>query len=188
MRRSYLIRTIAAGTLLAAFFLLQALWIPAKAMLGQVLLEHSWQQLQAGNPGVKPWPWADTHAIALLEVPRLQIRQVLLAGASPRTLAWGPVWFTANDSGVSGDVVLSGHRDTHFSFLQRLQAGEELLLSTETGRLSYTVVQMEVVDSRSASLNLHADRLRLTLVTCYPFDALQAGGPLRYVVTAVPSA
>jgi sortase A len=26
---------------------------------------------------------------------------------------------------------------------------------------------------------------RLTLVTCWPFDALRAGGPERYVVTAV---
>jgi sortase (surface protein transpeptidase) len=25
---------------------------------------------------------------------------------------------------------------------------------------------------------------RLTLITCYPFGALRAGGPLRYVVTA----
>jgi sortase (surface protein transpeptidase) len=25
---------------------------------------------------------------------------------------------------------------------------------------------------------------RLTLVTCYPFDAIEPGGPLRYVVTA----
>ena len=26
---------------------------------------------------------------------------------------------------------------------------------------------------------------RLTLVTCYPFDAIRPGGPLRYVVSAV---
>ena len=24
----------------------------------------------------------------------------------------------------------------------------------------------------------------MTLITCYPFDALEAGGPLRYVVFA----
>ncbi len=187
MRRSYLIRTIAAGALLAAFFTLQALWIPAKAALGQALLEHSWQELQAGNPGVKPWPWADTHAIALLEVPRLEIRQVLLSGASPRNLAWGPVWFTLNGNHVSGDVVVSGHRDTHFSFLQHLQAGDELLLSTEAQQIRYEIVQLEIVDSRTATLNPLSDTRRLTLVTCYPFDALQAGGPLRYVVTAVPN-
>ena len=30
----------------------------------------------------------------------------------------------------------------------------------------------------------HGGEARLTLITCYPFDALRAGGPLRYVVTA----
>jgi len=187
MRRSNLIRSSAAGALLAAFFILQALWIPAKAALGQVLLEYSWQQLLAGNPGVKPWTWADTHAIALLEVPRLKIRQVLLSGASPRNLAWGPVWFTINDGQLDGDVLLSGHRDTHFSFLQQVTTGDELRLNTGTTQMTYKVVQMEIVDSRTATLNPSIDTRRLTLVTCYPFDALQAGGPLRYVVTALPS-
>ncbi len=187
MRRSHLIRSSAAGALLAAFFMLQALWIPAKAALGQVLLEHSWQQLKAGNPGIKPWPWADTHAVALLEVPRLEIRQVLLSGASPRNLAWGPVWFTANDERMHGDVLLSGHRDTHFSFLKHLQRGDEMRISNGSQQMAYRVVQMEVVDSRTATLNPSADEQRLTLVTCYPFDALQAGGPLRYVVTAMPT-
>jgi sortase A len=186
VRRSYLIRTLAAGTMLAAFFMLQALWIPAKAALGQTLLEHSWQQLKAGNPGVKPWPWADTHAIALLEVPRLEIRQVLLAGSSPRNLAWGPVWFTVNNHKLSGDVILSGHRDTHFSFLQNLREGDDLLVSTADSQVSYQIVRTDIVDSRTTSLQPQSDTRRLTLVTCYPFDALEAGGPMRFVVTALP--
>ena len=31
---------------------------------------------------------------------------------------------------------------------------------------------------------LDTDSAILSLVTCYPFDARDAGGPLRYVVTA----
>ena len=31
---------------------------------------------------------------------------------------------------------------------------------------------------------LDTQQSMLSLVTCYPFDALEAGGPLRYVVTA----
>jgi sortase A len=41
-----------------------------------------------------------------------------------------------------------------------------------------------VVDSRKGSLLLDTDGAMLTLVTCYPFDAVDPGGPLRYVVTA----
>ncbi|MDX5297649.1 MAG: hypothetical protein LPK85_01730, partial [Gammaproteobacteria bacterium] len=46
----------------------------------------------------------------------------------------------------------------------------------------------EVVDSRHARLqlwDLDAGEDQLVLVTCYPFDATDPGGPLRYVVTAV---
>jgi len=46
------------------------------------------------------------------------------------------------------------------------------------------VLEADVVDSRNGSLVLDTDVAILTLVTCYPFDAASAGGPLRYVVTA----
>ena len=43
-----------------------------------------------------------------------------------------------------------------------------------------------MVDSRTAVLRA-ADGPALALLTCYPFDTLRAGGPLRWVVTALPS-
>ena len=43
-----------------------------------------------------------------------------------------------------------------------------------------------IVDSRRKALPLSDSVERLLLVTCYPFDALAPGGPLRYVVSAVP--
>ena len=46
------------------------------------------------------------------------------------------------------------------------------------------ITGLDVVDSRRGSLVLDTDVSALTLVTCYPFDALEPGGPLRYVVTA----
>jgi len=49
---------------------------------------------------------------------------------------------------------------------------------------TYQVVGVDIVDSRKGSLVLDTNVAMLSLVTCYPFDALEAGGPLRYVVTA----
>ncbi|MEE2980148.1 MAG: hypothetical protein VYA71_01235 [Pseudomonadota bacterium] len=43
---------------------------------------------------------------------------------------------------------------------------------------------MVVVDSRRVHIEINADTPRLVLSTCYPFDTLTAGGPLRYVVFA----
>jgi len=87
--------------------------------------------------------------------------------------------------GEVGNAVIAGHRDTHFQFLKDVQAGEMLKLESGRGiEHSYEVIGVEVVDSRKASLLLDTDTAMLSLVTCYPFDALEAGGPLRYVVTA----
>jgi sortase A len=46
-----------------------------------------------------------------------------------------------------------------------------------------TVEATSVVDSRTAVIRSE-DRAGLILITCYPFDAVVPGGPLRYVVTA----
>jgi len=51
-------------------------------------------------------------------------------------------------------------------------------------RFHYRVREIEVADQRDLRLpRLLAERT-LTLVTCYPFDAVETGGPLRYVVVA----
>jgi sortase A len=87
--------------------------------------------------------------------------------------------------GETGNAIIGGHRDTHFQFLRNVEVGELLGMETTRGqRHIYKVVGVDIVDSRKGSLVLDTDAAMLTLVTCYPFDALEAGGPLRYVVTA----
>lgn len=46
------------------------------------------------------------------------------------------------------------------------------------------VRERAVVDARTAVLAGADDARELVLVTCYPFDALRPGGPLRYLVLA----
>ena len=50
-----------------------------------------------------------------------------------------------------------------------------------------TVQATSVVDSRTAVIRTEDWSTSLVLVTCYPFDAVRPGGPLRYVVTASAS-
>jgi len=172
----------------AAFFslllLAQAVWIPLKAEVAQWLIERSWEKALGGNPDARPWPWADTRAEAILSVPARGIRQVVLAGNSGRNLAFGPV---INDGTLDGrDRVISGHRDTHFRFLESLQTGDLIQLTTRESSRWFEVRYTDVVDSRNEELVIDPGVDRISLVTCYPFDSLQAGGPLRYVVTAMP--
>jgi sortase A len=162
----------------------QALWIPLKAELAQWLIMRSWEHSVAGHGAVPPWPWADTAAAAVLEVPALGVSQVVLGGNSSRNLAFGPVLLDASSGGQ--DLVISGHRDTHFRFLRRLQAGDRIRVRHAAGERWYSVAGAEVIDSRSHRLVIEPGLERLSLVTCYPFDSPLAGGPLRYVVTALP--
>ena len=81
---------LAAVFITAAIFTLQALWIPAKALLAQHLLESAWQKNLAGETAARPWPWADTSPVGVLEIPELGLRQIVLEGASGRNLAFGP--------------------------------------------------------------------------------------------------
>ncbi len=164
----------------------QGTYIPAKAWLAQELMLRAWSRMQSGASRVTPWPWADTWPVARLTARSGDVDLIVLAGGSGRTLAFGPGHMSASAMpGEVGNAVIAGHRDTHFRFLKDLQVGE--ILKFELGRASehsYEIIDIDIVDSRKASLLLDTDAAMLSLVTCYPFDAIDAGGPLRYVVTA----
>jgi sortase A len=176
----------------AALALLGGLWqlgqagyIHAKAWLAQGLIEQAWRDTRAGQVAVRPWPWADTWPVARLTLPG-RPPLVVLAGASGRTLAFAPGHVDGSAApGESGNVVVAGHRDTHFRALAGLVAGDELVLEAPGGGLRrYRVRETAVVDHRDTRPLLPADHARLTLVTCWPFDAVRPGGPLRWVVVA----
>ena len=160
--------------------------MPIKAKVAQQLLERSWQKTLAGDTEAKPWPWADTRAIAVLEIPRLGLREVILEGSSGRNLAFGPTLLNNTQMERTTDRILSGHRDTHFKFLQYLETGDLLRLQTSGDTRDYRVTWLETVDSRRQQLVIEEGLERLTLLTCYPFDSPLAGGPLRWVITALP--
>ena len=163
-------------------------FLAAKAVVAQWLMEHAWNRSRVGATQVKPWFWADTWPVARLRAPAADADLIVLAGMSGRTLAFGPAWLQASSwPGRPGTALIAGHRDTHFAFLKRLRPDDHLGLETADGRQRwYRIVRAGVVDSRSTRLALVESGERLVLVTCYPFNAIQPGGPLRWVVEAHP--
>lgn len=182
------LQSMGAATLSLIAILLMANggWVWAKAQVAQYLLLQSWKATrQAGDSAkpVKPWPWADTHPIAQLRVPQLEVDQLVLAGNSGRTLAFGPGLIRVPERHGKGTLTLiSGHRDTHFRFLKDLEPGTAVSLETTSGRKLYRVTGQEVIDINDGPLLITADASPLVLVTCYPFDTLEPGGPLRLIV------
>ncbi len=184
-------RLLSMGLLLLGLWLgVQGAWIYVKARLAQYLLQHAWSRTIHGEVHVTPWPWADTWPVARMSVPTYGVNLIILAGASGRTLAFGPGLVpTSAPPGQMGATILSAHRDTHFRFLEQLKLGDEILVEVlaqapRTRFYRYRVTGIDVVDARMTRILAGPGHPSLLLVTCYPFDAIVPGGPLRYVVTA----
>jgi sortase A len=167
-------------------FLVSGSWIQIKAVVAQELLERSWQQTLNNGAPVQPWPWADHWPVAQLKFPRTKSELIVLSGDSGSSLAFAPGWNTKSAKlGEQGVTVISGHRDTHFKILEDTEIGDLIEVVTPQGEtVKYQIKTIEVVDSRVATIKTEQSGQVLVLVTCYPFDAVVAGGPLRYVVTA----
>ncbi len=165
----------------------QGLWIYLKAELAQYLLEFSWSQTLKGEREVRPWPWADTWPMGKMLVPKYGIDLIILAHANGRTLAFGPGHESVSTPpGKNGTTILSGHRDTHFRFLELLREEDRIDIQQPNGNIiSYMIRSMNIVDAHQASIHLDRTQNVLVLVTCYPFHAITPGGSLRYVVTAL---
>ncbi len=176
------------STAIALFSFSSSAWLQSKSILGQVLLERAWQQALSSGETNKAWPWADTWPVAKLLVTKTKQSLVVLEGVSGEAMAFGPGRIAGSSNTASGGTfALGGHRDSHLAFLQHIESGDVLQLQTLDGsHTHYRVVDQFVANRDETTLSINPDKHGLVLVTCYPFNALQTGGPLRYVVVAKP--
>jgi len=175
-------------------------WIQGKAIVAQQLLNSSWNRTLI-NPGKfdsknkkssgqkainnKPWPWADTWPVAKLIVPQHDIEQIVLAGDSGSSLAFGPGHSLESAApNTRGTTMISGHRDTHFEFIDDVEVNDAIYLQTADKTTRYQVYDLRIVDSKTYTVQPDTGEQTLVLTTCYPFDAVSSGGSLRYLVFA----
>jgi sortase A len=179
-------RQFAAVLALAGAILFgQGIYIHAKAMLAQVLLDRAFAETIATGHAVKPWPWADTWPDARITVKRLGASAIALAGSSGQALAFGPghVERTA-DAGERGVAVYAAHRDTHFRFLKDVAIGDEIDVTRHDGKtFRYRADGSSIVRFDQSGIDPFATGHELVLTTCWPFDAI-THGPLRYALNA----
>jgi len=186
MTRQKMARVLAVILLCVSFWQFSsAALIQGKAVLAQHLLQHAWSSTLARKQPVKPWPWADTWPVARIKVPRLGEDAIVLAGAKGNSLAFAPGHMSQTASpGRHGVSIISAHRDTHFSFLKKIQLNDKVIVTDPNGMNHvYEVTDLRIVDERNFHISETISRQVLMLTTCYPFDAINPGGPLRYVVT-----
>ena len=160
-------------------------YIYAKAQFAQYLLNNAWSKTLQGETKVKPWEWADTYPVAKITFNNGQEDYIVLAGGTGRTMAFAPGHVSATPlPGNGGNSVIVGHRDTHFTVLKDLKFGDEIRVQTLNKQINYKVANTFIVDQSQSEVMQDFGLEQLTLITCYPFDTIHTGGPLRYVVQA----
>jgi len=157
------------------------LWMVGKAQLAQQLLQNAWQKslINTGeeNKKVRPWPWADHWPVARLRWQAGDQDLLVLHGAHGASLAFAPGMTVA----ANGGRLISAHRDTHFQFLKDLTIGDQIQIQNNKGQ--WQSWQAEVVEIHNINKHqLWVAEDELVLISCYPFDQIEAGGPLRYVL------
>lgn len=185
MRRHLLALLAAVLAVAGTWQLAAAGWIHAKAALAQHLIASAWDDARASGLPTRPWPGADLAPIARLTVPARGVELFVLDQATPRALAFGPghVGGTAAPA-AEGNSVIVAHRDTHFAFLREVAPGDAIAVDGLRGSARYRVRSVAVVHQSDTRVLEASEASQLTLVTCYPFDAVRAGTELRYVVVA----
>lgn len=169
----------------AVLMLGKSSWIVLKAEVSQVLLSRAFAQSVATGAPVKPWSWADTWPVAEVRIPRIGASAVVLHGATPEALAFGPALLdeTARP-GERGTTVIAAHRDTHFSFLRDVEVGDVVNVTRADGlTFHYAVTSLRVADWNRSGIDAHAAGWHLVLSTCYPFNSVVRGTE-RYIVEA----
>ena len=186
--RYFVALTLVAGISLTG----RALYLHAKAEVAGVLIRRAWQETARRGESRPPWPWADTHPIARLRIPRLNYDEIVLEGATPRTLAFGPARLLSGAGlGEPGNLELAGHRTSWFEPLEGLELGDTIQVEWYDARSrrlrerTYTVDALRVVTPEDRSLLAPTSDDVLTLITCYPFGR-SPRSPERYIVRASP--
>jgi sortase A len=124
-------------------------------------------------------------AFAMLYIEDVNIAAPVFVGSDESSLDIGLGWvdYTDEPGMATGNTGIAGHRDSFFRNLRNIQKGNMIEVQTISGRFTYRVDKMSVVDIKEVSVLDPQDKEMLTLVTCYPFDYV-GDAPQRYIVSA----
>jgi sortase A len=116
-------------------------------------------------------PVAD--ALALIEIPSINIAKIIVEGITPKDLRRGPGHFPKTPMpGEIGNSAIAGHRtsyDAPFGNLNTVSLDDIIYVTTPKGKFAYTVKEVSVVAPDKTSVLANTPKVAtLTLVTCHP--------------------
>jgi len=162
-------------------------YMPIKAEVAQYMIKSAWNVSNKTGYQVKPWNWMDSHPVMKIKSVKHNQDLIVLEGDTGNVLAFGPGRNIESEHlGRKGTTLISAHRDTHFNFLEEVVIGDQFEVDSIYSKngYQYQVSDIKIIDSDKVDIDISSSQSELKLVTCYPFNTLAVGGPLRYVVTA----
>jgi len=167
-RRTAGLVLILAGSVLCTYVAGTYLWMYTQ----QSILLRRWGQ-QAANP-----------ALTKLSIPKIHLEDVVLEGASGHSLLLGPAHLIDTaEPGISGNVVIAGHRDTFFRHVHSLRYGDDIYVLRGGKRFHYVVRSRRIVEPTNLSVLKQTKDGELTLITCWPTHAI-GPAPQRLIIVA----
>jgi len=140
--------------------------------------------LTASDKPLYPVYPAEGDNVGSLTIPALKQKLPIIEGTGAEELKKGVGHFMLSVlPGEQDNCVLSGHRDTVFSNLGKLNIGDQLIVQTSAGTFTYEIKRIRIVDKDDKTVIVPADHAVLTLTTCYPFQFI-GSAPDRYILIA----
>jgi sortase A len=107
-----------------------------------------------------------------IEIPSIDVTSQLLQGIRLTTLDVAPGhWPGSALPGRLGNSVISGHRTSHggvFRNLDKLEAGDEILVHAYDGTHTYKVTEIEIVPPTALWIVDQTSTATITLFACHP--------------------
>jgi sortase A len=124
------------------------------------------------------------HALGVLQIPRINLKKVVVQGANPEQLALGPGHIPSTVMpGQPGTFAVSGHRTTHgrpFYNLNELAKGDTITIVTRYAIYTYKVTHFQIVAPTAVEVLNNVPgaggkpKSQIVLTTCNPrFSAAQ---------------
>lgn len=123
----------------------------------------------------------DGAPVARLIIPSIALDEIVLEGSDELNGGPGHVRGSAMP-GESGNAVITGERDRHFSHLDALSAGDTIVTESGMSRDTWIVMQKRIVDKDDRAVARTPDTT-LTLTTSWPIRFV-GPAPERLIVTA----
>ena len=125
--------------------------------------------------------------VARLRIPRIHLDEIVLEGVADDELNAAPGHLPGSVlPGMTGNSVISAHRDRHFSHLDELRVGDTIHTETGSGSGAWVIVGRRIVGRDTPAL-FQTKEPTLTLTTCWPVRYF-GSAPDRLILSAKPVA